>query len=140
MSRVVVGQVAAFTPRDGDWRRLDTLIRDLARHDFVAEDFSRLFRLFERFPEDDGAEVFWGIVHLLEDVGGYEAALVSSLRRAPSEMGAIMINRMINGGIRVAAGTPCVEILAEIADNPGASESVRQRALRFIDYQNRKTQ
>jgi len=138
MQSDTVQRIAEYTPKNGEWTELDELIQDLAKCNLIPEDFPSLFSLFERFPEDDGAEVFWGLVHLLEGVGGFEEALVSSLRHKPSDMATIMVNRMLNGGIDRVGEVRLMDLLAEITWNSNVPGSVSQRAARFIDYQKRK--
>ena len=43
-------------------------------------DLAVWFRLFERFPEDDGYESFWAILHGIETVPGSEELIVASGR------------------------------------------------------------
>ncbi|HDR8953553.1 hypothetical protein [Burkholderia vietnamiensis] len=79
----------------GDWRKLDTLLSELWQGDVSIACLPVLFRIFERFPEDDGAGVFWSIVHGLESSDlNYEGPLRESLLRQPSELGQIMLRRL----------------------------------------------
>ena len=41
--------------------------------------YHAIFNLFERFPDDDGAGVFWSALHGMEAVGGYEDLLLLSI-------------------------------------------------------------
>jgi hypothetical protein len=51
--------------------------------------------VFERFPDEDGAGVFWSIVHGIESLDvDYEQTLRASLARRPSRMGQIMLRRL----------------------------------------------
>ena len=60
-----------------------------------AHALSVLFGVFERFPDDDGAEVFWSIVHGVESLTlEYERPLRASLARQPSRMGRVMLARL----------------------------------------------
>ena len=54
--------------------------------------------LFERFPEEDGAEVFWSALHGMEAVGGYEDLLLQYFRRHPSLMTRALLRRILNSG------------------------------------------
>ena len=74
-----------------------------------------MLRVFERFPLDDGAGVAWSIVHGLESLPGYEPHLVDSLRRRPSELGVVMLNRMLNVGQLAAGDVEIHALLGEIA-------------------------
>src|SRR5690349_13868815 len=75
----------------------------------AAEHLDVWFRLFERFPEDDGYEMFWSILHGIEAQPGYEPLVVESVRRRPSQFPVLMLNRMLNAG-QTAAGD--VDLLA----------------------------
>lgn len=79
----------------GDWRELDTLLAELWQVDVSMACLPILFRVFERFPEGDGAGVFWSIVHGVESTNlNYEIPLRESLLRQPSELGQIMLRRL----------------------------------------------
>jgi hypothetical protein len=64
--------------------------------------------VFERFPDDDGAGVFWSIVHGLEALPGYEHQLLTSISRVPSDMGVTMLGRLLNAGCDDIDGVPTV--------------------------------
>lgn len=89
-------EIDQFKPSPaGDWRKLDTLLSELWQGDVSIACLPVLFRIFERFPEDDGAGVFWSIVHGLESTDlNYEGPLRESLLRQPSELGQIMLRRL----------------------------------------------
>lgn len=97
-------------------------------------EFSLLLGIFERFPDDDGF-IFWSIVHMLEDMTGYEPALVESVLRKPVEFNIVMINRLINGGTPVVEGRSLVSLLRSVAASDAASASVRELAAKFVEYQ-----
>ena len=86
-----------FEPQDGFWLPLDDLLEDLWEKrppGPAADRIATLLRVFDRFPEDDGAGVLWSIVHGLEHVPGYEEQLRESHARRPTEMKEIMIERI----------------------------------------------
>jgi hypothetical protein len=91
-------KISEFSPINGDWRPLETLLESA----FSSEDpcfyYPAIFNLFERFPEEDGAGVFWSAVHGAEAVGGYETQLLGSFQRWPSFMTRVMLQRIRNSG------------------------------------------
>lgn len=81
----------------GDWRQLDSLFSELWEGTVSISCLPILFGVFERFPDDDGAGVFWSIVHGVESTDlDYEEPLRDSLSRQPSELGHIMLRRLEN--------------------------------------------
>ncbi|HVK52487.1 MAG TPA: hypothetical protein VM469_12220 [Pseudoxanthomonas sp.] len=92
----ILRDIRQFSPSQGDWRPLDTLLDELwTVGPPELEAISILFNVFERFPDDDGAGVLWSIVHGVESLAhDYEPLLVASNRRAPSHMAAVMLARL----------------------------------------------
>ena len=98
------------------------------------------FRLFERFPEDDGYEMFWAVLHGIEALPGIEPLVVESVRRRPSRFPVQMLNRMLNAGTTHVEGASVLELLESVASNPISPQSVREDAQEFIAYQRGRTQ
>ena len=90
--------IREFEPEDGIWLPLESLIEQAFEASDPSVYYHAFFNLFERFPEDDGAGVFWSAVHGMEAVGGYEELLLQYFRRHPSEMTRAMLLRMRNDG------------------------------------------
>ncbi len=91
--------VASLTHFEGsDWDKLDQLLEQLWVTGAPEQGMKALFGIFERYPEDDGNGVFWTILHGLERLPNYEPALVSSVRRQPTEFNVLMVNRILNTG------------------------------------------
>jgi hypothetical protein len=90
----IVRDIETFTPTNGYWRPLDDLFAELWQHEFPTDVIPALFRVFERFPDDDGAGVLWTILHGLEVRDDYEDALRQSMARKPSRMGKVMLDRL----------------------------------------------
>jgi len=91
----VLKDIDDFAPVRGNWRRLDELLDELWSEGVSEGQLPILFRVFERFPEDDGAGVLWSIVHGVESLSfNYEPFLRQSLARQPSFMGSIMLERL----------------------------------------------
>lgn len=70
-----------------------------------------LLRVFERFPDEDGAGVFWSIVHGLEALSGYEKHLVAAVQRHPTDFTVIMVRRLINAGSQEIDGVKLSELV-----------------------------
>lgn len=90
------------------------------------------FRLFERFPEDDGYESLWSILHRIERVAGYEPLAVASVGSRPSRFPVYMVERLVDGGWREVVGVDLLGLLGQVAANAGCPESVRKDASYFL--------
>jgi len=91
----VLREIDEFAPIDGNWRRLDDLLDELCSEGITEGQLPVLFRVFERFPEEDGAGVLWSIVHGVESLPlDYEPFLRQSLARQPSLMAETMLERL----------------------------------------------
>jgi hypothetical protein len=98
VSEIIVA-IEAFQPSDGKWLPLDALLEELFQSGSASNGIDAMLHVFERYPTDDGAGVFWAILHGLESLPGqYETKLVQSLRRIPSRMALTMVCRLLNGG------------------------------------------
>lgn len=97
-TKEILQDIAQFHPVDGLWLPLDHLLSELwSVGQPPSESLSVLFGVFERFPEDDGAGVFWTIVHCIEGLPyDYEPLLRESYSRVPSEMANVMLIRLAN--------------------------------------------
>lgn len=93
------------------------------------------FRLFERFPEDDGYESFWSILHGIESLPNYEREVIASVQRRASQFPVLMINRMLNAGQQRAGDIDLTRLLESVAVNTNCPKSVRDDARRFIEHQ-----
>jgi hypothetical protein len=93
------------------------------------------FRLFERFPDEDGYEMFWTILHGIERQPDYEPLVVESVRRFPSQFPILMVNRMLNGGQTHVGPVDLLELLRTVATSESCLESARADAIRFIKHQ-----
>jgi len=126
-------------PQDeGQLKQLCESIAALEATTLGPNDVDQLLSVFERFPDDDGFGVFWQILHFLESAGGYESALVDSVRRSPSEFNLTMINRLLNGGIKNIGTQSLLLLLEEVALTEQTDPESAQWAVRFVDYQRSK--
>lgn len=90
--------IGEFAPDQGTWRPLDELFQQAFASPDPKKYYPAVFNLFERFPEEDGAGVFWSALHGMEAVGGYEQLLLQYFRRFPSLMTRTMLRRILNSG------------------------------------------
>lgn len=68
---------------EGQLRQLVNSVDVLDVNILGSNDVRQLLDIFERFPDDDGFESFWGIVHLLERSGGYDLHCLTPCGAAP---------------------------------------------------------
>ncbi len=111
---------------------LDDCLADAFATNLSQEDKAALLEVFERFPEDDGFGVFWGIVHGLEHVDNYEHELVASLRRMPNLFNTVMLNRMLNAGIATVAGESIDGLLRDALLHTAVPDSVAKQISGFL--------
>ncbi len=127
----IANAIDAFEPKDGNWLELDDLLQELFQSECPTLGVDALLRVFERFPEEDGCEVFWGIVHGLESIPGYEERLVQSVCSSPSEFGLIMVQGLLNSGVDEVAGVGLLALLETTAKNDSSPDDIRRMAERF---------
>ena len=97
------------------------------------EDFATLFRLFEEFPDDDCSHVLWEIIHGVEYFGGYEDEMIASIRRAPSAVPLLLLNRLLNGGFEAHAGISYLSLLEDTTKRADCSNAIVDRAVGYLD-------
>jgi hypothetical protein len=90
--------IREFTPQNGEWLPLETYIERAFSSPDPKKYYHAIFNLFERFPNEDGAGVFWSALHGMEAIGGYEELLLQCFRRHPSLMTKAMLRRIQNSG------------------------------------------
>jgi hypothetical protein len=132
----IAADIDALPSVDGDdVDRLKLLIDEYFDSDSAAEYLDVWFRLFERFPDEDGFESFWSILHGIEAQAHYEAEVIESLIRRPSDFPLLMVNRMLNSGIDSVNGIDLLLLLQQSANHERATEQGQESALRFVEYQ-----
>jgi len=94
-----------------------------------------LLGVFERFPDEDGFDVFWSILHALESREGYEKSLVVSVKRNPHEMSVLMLNRILNADVFKIGNESIIDILSMISKSSVVSNEIKEQAIEFIEYQ-----
>lgn len=123
----------------GQIKQLVDSIDALDANTLSLNDVRQLLDVFERFPEDDGFESFWGIIHLLERAGGYESALIDSVRRSPGEFNLTMINRLLNGGVKNVGGQSLLSLLDDVARTKRDNSNSARLAMHFVEYHRNRT-
>lgn len=104
MNKILAEKIMEFRLKDENWSELEQLFDQVFSLNNPQVYYAAIFNLFERFPEEDGAGVFWSALHGMEAVGGYEIELVRSFRRAFSLMTEAMLIRLRNSGEKEVSG------------------------------------
>jgi hypothetical protein len=129
----IAADIAAIEPTSGNWLGLEALLEELWTDGSPHAAIPQMRAVFERFPSDIGAGVFWSIVHGLESLPGYEAHLVRSVRRVPSEMGVTMLGRLLNAGCDDIDGVPIRDLLEEVVTRSDAGATAKATASSFLE-------
>jgi len=117
-------------------KRLTWEVDSLAGRTDVGEpEFVQLLSIFERFPNDDGYESFWSIVHTLEAFPGYEPHLIKSIERTPAELSLTMVNRLLNAGVSEVSGLSLIALLEAVASSSKVDRPVAKAAQGCLSYQ-----
>jgi hypothetical protein len=90
--------IREFTPQEGVWLPLERHFEQAFSSPDPRQYYHSIFNLFERYPDEDGAGVFWSALHGMEAVGDYEDLLLQYFRRHPSLMTRTMLRRILNSG------------------------------------------
>lgn len=128
-SRDIIADINQFEPTDGNWLRLDTLLNELWETGDQEYFTTDLLKVFERFPDEDGAGVFWSIIHGVESFKSYERDLIDSLNRHPSEMGLLMLRRIKNTGTKTVGGIEISKIVTDLLNNERTTPTLRQELM-----------
>lgn len=125
----IAQDIATFVPDGGNWLPLDALIEELWNSGAPGRAIPELLSIFERYPEE-AVDVAWSVVHCLEALPAYEPELLKSLSRQPSELGIIMVGRLMNSGTTEVGGVSLLKTLSEVATTT-VSENIRRTAQLF---------
>lgn len=125
----IIADINQFEPEDGNWLPLDALLNELWKSGSQEIFTTDLLSVFERFPGEDGAGVFWSIIHGVENFNSYERQLIDSLNRQPSEMGLIMLRRIKNTGTKTVGGIEITKIIADLISNERTTPALRQELI-----------
>jgi hypothetical protein len=129
----IVDDIRCFEPTGGNWLALDRLLAELFQAGVGPLGIDAMLGVFERFPEEDGAGVFWSIVHGLESLPGYEGEVIKSVRRAPCAFSVLMVGRLLNAHVEEVGNVRLVPLLREVAGRQDATPEARRRAQRFLE-------
>ncbi len=129
----IIAAIEKFKPLNGNGLGLDALLDELFQSGSASLGIDAMLRVFERHPAEDGAGVFWSIVHGLESLPGYESRLVESVRKAPSEFTLLMVNRLLNAGYGEAGGVRLVPLLEQVVQDRNARPEIRREAQEILD-------
>jgi hypothetical protein len=91
-------QIRNFEPDGGNWLPLESMFEQVFASPAPSKFYSAIFQLFEKFPDDDGAGVFWSAVVGMEHSGNYEQELLAYFRRWPTLITRSMLVRIRNAG------------------------------------------
>ena len=134
MVAALATRLSTFTdPQDSaQLEELDAAVAAAFANGLSQSDKTALLQVFERFPEEDGFGVFWGILHALEAADNYEHELVASVRRAPNLFNTLMVNRIVNSGASAVAGVSAEQLLNEVIHNAAAAPGVIKQVQSFV--------
>ena len=90
--------IREFSPEQGGWLPLEKYFEQVFSSPDPKQYYNAIFNLFESYPEEDGAGVFWSALHGMEAVGGYEEMLLLYFRRHPTLMTRTLLQRIRNSG------------------------------------------
>ena len=113
----IISDIESYNSDDGNWLQLDELVTELWESGKPEIGIDALFEVFEKNPTDDGAGVFWTILHGLETLE-YEQKLYNSLMDKPSHMTITMLKRIENTDADTIAGKSISELKSFIKNNP----------------------
>lgn len=111
MDSVLVEKILNFEPIDGEWIALDALFEEVFTCSKPESYYSAIFCLFEKYPNEDGAGVFWSALHGMEKAGNYEVELLESFRKFPNQMSKTMLMRIRNIGLSQVNGYPIEKLI-----------------------------
>jgi len=92
-----------------------------------------LFAVMERFPDAELGTP-GPLVHTLESLD-YTRELVASIRRRPTPHGVWMVNRILNSDLAETDRQFYLDLLTSVTAHPHATESARDQAQSFIEFQ-----
>lgn len=113
----IISDIETYQCDDGNWLPLDELVTELWESGNPEIGIDTLFGVFEKNPTDDGAGVFWTILHGLETLE-YEHKLYESLMNKPSLMTITMLKRIENTDSDAIAGISISELKRVLRKHP----------------------
>lgn len=134
MSSQLVQALENFTDAQSEaqLQSLDATVQAIEPVSCSQAEFRALLGVFERFSEEDGYGVFWGILHALEACDGYEPELLASVQRKPCEFNVLMINRLLNANVYQIDGHSLKDVLRSVVLNPAATAQAAHDAKQYL--------
>lgn len=129
---------ALASPEENDYLQseLYRITEPVKRLPIIDEAVPHIFRLFESFPNADFGTP-GPLVQLLEaHPGKYEPELEQSIHRRPSPHPVWMVNRILNTELSPQMREHWLSLLRSVLSHPKATESARDNAEMFLEYQN----
>jgi hypothetical protein len=137
MSDELIARLLAFDLTPDNGQDLDALIRGVNNLAPTNSNFDGLFRFLERSSYDYNLDDYcWGILHTLERLPGYEASLIESVRRNPSDWNLRMVMRIFNSLQEkgdVAAKSEWIKLLEIALVNPIASRMAQKEIAKSLE-------
>ena len=133
----LLSDLQAFAPTDDgadNVHRLNELLVGFAALPGCERVAPALFALLERHRQADFGTP-GPLVHALESQPGYPELLAASLERQPTELTAWMANRLLNSKLPRDDRDAWLKRLTVVTSHPQAAASVRESAIRFLDFQ-----
>jgi hypothetical protein len=134
----VIAALDAFQPSAVDTHNVHRLyeifdgFRSLSGRERAAP---AIYALLERFPDAELGSP-GPLVHELEAIVGYQALLLASLHRQPSDLTVWMVNRILNSELSSEQRQMWLSELRAAGQHPNAPESTRMSVTDFLEYQN----
>src|SRR5438552_727026 len=96
----IIGDIERFSPIETGWNPFGELLDELMASPTPEKGIDALLGVFERWPGALTAGGFlFPVIHAIEELKGYEPHLLRSLRRKPSVLSVMLVNRLLNAGI-----------------------------------------
>ena len=133
----LLSELQAFVPTDDgadNVHRLNEVLADFSALPGCERIAPALLDVLERHPQADFGTP-GPLVNALEGQPGYADLLAASLERQPTELTAWMANRLLNSKLPRDDRGLWLKRLTVVTSHPKAAASVRDSAIRFLDFQ-----
>jgi len=131
----LVAQVASFDPDTEDYmERLYKLMDEVKAIGSEPALICALFGLLEKYPDVDFGSP-GPIVHTLESRNEHRDELRKSISRQPTNLNVWMVNRILNSQLSAEERGAWEQVLRDVSTNPKASDSVKDDANQFLEFQ-----